>query len=120
MGAGVPSNVMVTPEKVVGYAEPLGGVRTPVTPGRIPTPRMVAIPPGEMPVLGLKLAPLTMVMLPGPARCAVRVNVTLNVDMLAVTVIAPAVAPAVTLMEACPFEPVTADEELRVAVPAVT
>ncbi len=78
MPAGVPLKVMVTPEKLVGsWPSLVGADTTPWTPGRIPTPVMVAMAPGEMPVLGLKLAPFTMAMLAGPRSCAFRVKLML-------------------------------------------
>src|SRR5665213_2743324 len=121
MGAGVPLKVIVTPEKVVG-SEPSGltADNTPWTPGKIPMPRMVASPPGEMPVFGSKLAPFTIVMLEGPGSCAVRLKVTLKVEDVALIVIAPAVAPAVTVVDACPVESVITEEEPSVTTPEVT
>src|ERR1700733_14078778 len=121
MGAGVPLKVMVTPEKVVGSCPALlaaGG--TPVTPDRIPVPLMVGIPPGEIPVFGLKLAPFTMLMLAGPLGCAVRVKLTLKLDDVALTVMVPGVPPAVTVVDACPVESVIAEEGVSVAAPEVT
>src|SRR5580698_8436056 len=121
MGAGVPLKVMVTPEKVVGsWPELFAAGSTPVTPDRMPLPRMLAIPPGEIPVFGLKLAPLTTVMLDGPNGCAVSVKLTLKVADVAVTVIVPGVPPAVTVVDACPVASVMAEEDPSEAVPEVT
>src|ERR1700730_9243270 len=100
MGAAVPLKEIVTPEKVVGSWPALFAAESnPDTPGRIPAPWMVAIAPGEMPVFGSKLAPFTMVRLDGPGRCAVRLKLTLKVAVVALTVIVPAVPPAVTVVE---------------------
>src|SRR5580704_7927009 len=121
MGAGVPLKVMVTPEKVVGYWPlVIGAGTTPETPGSIPKPRMFAIEPGETPVFGSKLAPLMIVILVGAGGSDMRVKLTLKVAVAAVTVIAPAVAPAVTVVEACPEEFVVAEAVPSVAVPEVT
>src|ERR1700733_5819800 len=73
-----------------------------------------------MPVFALKLAPLTMVMLDGPGSCAVRVKLTLKVEDVAVMVIAPAIAPAVTVVDVCPVESVMAEEKPSMAEPDVT
>src|SRR5579863_9781044 len=101
MGAAVPLKVIVTPDKVVGsWPALLAPDTNPVPAGRMPVPLIVAIPPGEMPVFGSKLAPFTMVRLDGPGRCAVRLKFTLKVEDVALTVIAPAVPPAVALVEA--------------------
>src|ERR1700683_2408274 len=114
-------NVTVTPPRVVGSGPTiLSAVTNPVTFVRNPEPLMVAIPPGEMPVPLLKLAPFTMVIFCGPGNSAVRVKVAVKVDDVALTVIVPGVPPAVTVVEACPFEPVTTEEALKRAVPDVT
>src|ERR1700722_13863375 len=97
----------------------IGADSTPVTPFRIPVPRMVAMPPGDIPVFGLKLAPFTIERPDGPRGWEVRVKLTLKVDELAVTVMLPGVAPAVTVVEAWPLEFVIAEEDPSVAVPAV-
>ena len=47
-------------------------------------------------------------------------KLTLKVAEVALTVIAPAVAPAVTVVEACPVESVMADDEPSVAAPEAT
>src|ERR1700683_1865349 len=118
MGAGVPLKLMVTPENVVGSSPALlAADSSPWTPGRIPGPLMVAIPPGEMPVFGSKLAPLTMVMLLGPTGCAVKVKLTLKAPEVALIVMVPGVAPAVTVVDACPVESVVAVAEPSVALP---
>ena len=56
----------------------------------------------------------------GPTGCAVSVKLTLKVDDVALTVIAPGVAPAVTVVDACPVESVMTEEEPSVATPEAT
>src|ERR1700722_19630890 len=86
----------------------IGADSTPVTPLRIPVPRMVAMPPGDIPVFGLKLAPFTIERPDGPRGWGGGWKMTLKVD-----------APAVTGVEAWPLEFVIAEEDPSVAVPAV-
>src|SRR5712692_5991763 len=59
-------------------------------------------------------------MLLGPGSLDVRLKLVLRPAVVAVTVIAPALVPAVTVAEACPEESVVAVGDPTVALPAVT
>src|SRR5260370_38189508 len=105
MGAVTPLKVMLMPATDgCGWPMILYAVTSPCTPGAMPLPLMMAIEPGD--ITGRKLAALVNVTLVGPGRREVRLKVALKVDVIAVTTIGPAVAPAVTVGEACPLTPV--------------
>src|SRR5580704_13557312 len=94
----------------------LYAVTSPCTPGAMPVPLIMTIAPGET-ASWMKLAAFANVTPVGPGSLAVRLKLTLNVDVVAVTTIPPALGPAVTVVEACPFAPVGVDAEPTVAPP---
>src|SRR5947209_8485784 len=105
--------------KVVGSGPTmLFGVNVPCRPVRSPLPVIVTIDPGAIP--DWKLAPLTKAMLVGPGSRDVSENTVENPLADAVTVIGPALAPAVTVVEAWPVESVVTVEDPSVAEPFVT
>src|SRR5579864_4672148 len=84
----------------------------------MPLPAMMTIAPGD--TACWKLAALLNVTLLGPGRREVNVKVTLKLAEVAVTLIVPALALAVTVVEAWPFVPVGADAGPSDALPVVT
>src|ERR1700685_1684672 len=92
-------------------------------PGAIPAPLITTISPGATgPVAeGVgKLAAFANITLFGPGGFAVRVKVALRPAVVALIWMVPAIAPAVTVVEDCPFAPVVADGVPNVAVPLMT
>src|SRR5579883_1479955 len=100
------------------------GTTTPVMPGVRPVPWIVTISPGEtMPGSGpetCRLAALRNTILLGPGGETVRLNVAVKPLALAVTTTAPALPPAVTLVDALPLASVVVLCVATVAEPLVT
>src|SRR5258708_12109598 len=79
-------------------------LKKPCTPVKIPVPVMVRIDPRAATlVLVAKLAPFANLMLPGPVRRVVRLNVTVKLPYEAAMVTGPEVPPAVTVVEPFPW-----------------
>jgi hypothetical protein len=105
IGAGVPAKVTLKLFTESGKRPKMGGgAREPVPLGASPAALMVARPQGEMaPTCPLAAFRKLEAVIVGPIGSTVRLKTCEYPLMEAVTVAAPATAPAVRVIEACPL-----------------